>query len=116
MESYWSRAGGQEEGSGTSKGSISVAFPLESVSFLPPTPIVLGVPLSPLLKVLGQYSGMADPKEGALPTKMENGSGVLADDTPANKEVSRMLVDLENFNFEGHGQYINGSCSILSSL
>lgn len=81
-----------------------MAFPLESVSFLPPTPIVLGVPLSPLLKVLGQYSGMAGPKEGALPTKMENGSGVLADDTPANKEVSRMLVDLENFNFEAHGQ------------
>lgn len=79
-------------------------FPLESVSCLPPTPLLLGVPLSPLLKVLGQYSGMADPKEGALPTKMENGSGVLADDIPNNKELSRMLVDLENFNFEAHGQ------------
>lgn len=47
---------------------------------------------------------MADPKEGALPTKMENGSGVLADDTPVYKEVPRILVDLENFNFEAHGQ------------
>lgn len=61
------------------RNRISVACPLESI--VPSTQPYSSWGPQSLPKVLGQCSGMADPKGKALPTKMENGSGVLADES-----------------------------------
>lgn len=77
----WVLAGGEGEGGGAEpeENGISVACPLDSL--VPSTQPYRSRGSQSLPKVLGQCSGMADPEGEASPTKTENRSGVLADES-----------------------------------